>query len=65
MDGSHHFSVGVAPPKGMILTGAYDPSQGQEILRHLYIYIFIIYCILLLIYYVINNNEYIYIYIII
>ena len=59
MDESHHFSVGVAPPKGMNLTGAYDPSHGQEILRHYYISI--VYCILLLIYYVINNNEYIYI----
>ena len=57
MDESHHFSVGVAPPKGMILSGAYDPSHGQDISRHYYIYISIIYCILLLISYVISNNE--------
>jgi hypothetical protein len=54
MDGSHHFSVGVAPPKGMILTGAYDPSQGQEILRHLYIYIYIYYLLYFIAYILCN-----------
>ena len=54
MDESHHFSVGVAPPKGMILSGAYDPSHGQDILRHYYIYIYIYYLLYFIAYILCN-----------